>query len=180
MQSPICLPNMNTNLASELLWSILTLLKLQWLSQTGSPTLPMFSTFCTFSTFPLAIFPVQSSVFSSSWGFTDTHVHFTHFETSKPSEEKQQFGSPWAITGGWSWPKRGCVHVWKEERALTSLGCIKTKQLLIARCQWLCLFEEFPSLTFTDKKKPTLLHLASPTSSSCLSNTNISNESAKA
>lgn len=97
------------------------------------PLPPMFSTFCTFSTFPLAIFPVQSSVFSSSWGFTDAHVHFTHFEASKPSEEKQQFGSPWAITRGWSWPKRVCVHVWKGERALTSSGCIQDKT--VTHCQ---------------------------------------------
>lgn len=85
------------------------------------PLPPMFSPFCTFSTFPLAIFPVQSSVFSSSWGFTDAHVHFTHFEASKPSEEKQQFGSPMSHHAGLELTQEGVYACVKGRESTNQL-----------------------------------------------------------
>lgn len=77
------------NLASKLAWSFWHFTKLQWLPQTSlyfSPVFPVLHIYhvsvCNFAHFPL-----QSSVFSSSWGFTDIHMHFTHLETPKASEE---------------------------------------------------------------------------------------------
>lgn len=148
--------------------------KLQWPSQTGSPTLPRFSTLCTFSTFPLAILPFSrcNQVCFQAAGGSLVHTCILHILRLLSQGKRSSSLAPPEPSRGAGADPRGCVCMCERKREhQRAQVASKTKQLLIARSQGLCLLEEFPSLTFADKKK-TLLHLASPSSSSRLSNTN--------